>query len=148
LTALVSGGRHLSQLVAKTTAKRASGTMERLVGEVQKLPSEVWPVIRSHWSRSQSFLAMASYLESLPSNAEAVLAMRLPARTPFIVISAATATPAELSERDSWTEENPAGRHIRVAEGGHWLQLDRPELVVAAVKELVEKARNKPAATG
>jgi pimeloyl-ACP methyl ester carboxylesterase len=143
LTALVSGGKHLPQLVAKATAKRASGTMERLVGEVRKLPEEVWPVIRSHWSRSQSFLAMASYLESLPGNATAALAMPLPAKTPFVILSAATANDAELSERDSWTEQSDAGRHIRVDEGGHWLQLDQPDLVVAAVKELVKKARKK-----
>jgi pimeloyl-ACP methyl ester carboxylesterase len=143
LTALVSGGRHFPQFVARTTAKRASGTMERLVGEVKKLPEEVWPVIRSHWSRPQSFLAMASYLESLPGNAETALSMTLPPQTPIIVLSAGTATASELKERDSWVEQSQAGRHIRVEGAGHWLQLDQPDLVVEAVRELAEKARVK-----
>jgi len=143
LTALVSGARHLPQLVARTTAKRASGTIERLLGEVTKLPDAVWPIIRSHWSRPQSFSALARYLESLPGNAQAVPAMPLAAQTPFVILSAATATAAELSERDSWVEQSQAGRHIQAADAGHWLQLDRPDLVVAAVRELVEKARAK-----
>ncbi len=143
LNALVSGGRHFPQFVARATAKRASGTMERLVGEVKKLPEEVWPVIRSHWSRPQSFLAMASYLESLPANARAALNMALPPQTPFIVLSAGTATATELQERDSWVEQSQAGRHVRVQDVGHWLQLDQPDLVVGAVRELVDKARNR-----
>ncbi|MGA7410178.1 MAG: alpha/beta hydrolase [Bryobacteraceae bacterium] len=146
LTALVSGARHLPQLVAKATAQRASSTIERLVGEVRKLPEEVWPIIRSHWSRPQSFLALARYLQSLPSNAEAALAMRLPANTPCVILSAATATPAELRERDSWRDQTQAGRHIQAVNAGHWLQLDQPDLVLAAVRELVEQARKQPSA--
>ena len=145
LTALVSGGRHLPQLVARTTAKRASGTMERLVGEVKKLPEEVWPVIRSHWSRPQSFLAMASYLESLPGNAEAALACHFQ-RKRHSSSFRPPPRPPRAEERDSWVEQSQAGRHIRVADAGHWLQLDQPDLVVAAVRELVEKARDRPAA--
>lgn len=143
LTALVSGARHLPQLVAKATAQRASSTIERLVGEVRKLPEPVWPIIRSHWSRPSAFLALARYLESLPGNAEAALATPLPAPTPCVIMSAGTATPAELRERDLWVDQNPAGRHIRAASAGHWLQLDQPDLVVAAVGELIEQARRQ-----
>jgi len=147
LTALVSGARHLPQFVARTTAKRASGTIERLVGEVRKLPEATWPIIRSHWSSPRSFLAMARYLDWLPRNAEAALAMRLPTQTPCIILSAVTATAAELGERDSWVEQNH-GRHSQAADAGHWLQLDQPDLVVIAVRELVEKAREKPTDIG
>jgi len=148
LTALVSGARHLPQLVAKATAQRASSTIEQLVGEVRKLPEAVWPIIRSHWSRPQAFLALARYLECLPGNAEAALAMQLPAHTPFIIISAATATPAELAERDSWVGQSRHGRHIQAANAGHWLQLDQPDLVVAAVRELVEQVGEQQAGKG
>jgi pimeloyl-ACP methyl ester carboxylesterase len=141
LTALVSGARHLPQLVAKATAQHASSTIERLVGEVRKLPESVWPIIRSHWSRPHAFRALSRYLESLPGNAEAALAMQLPERTPCVILSAATATPDELRERDSWVAENPLGRHLKVDDAGHWLQLDQPDLVVAAVRELVEQVR-------
>ncbi len=143
LTALVSGARHLPQLVARATAQRASSTIERLVGEVRKLPEAVWPVVRSHWSRPHAFLALARYLDSLPDSAETALAMPLPAHTPCVILSAATATPVELRERDSWIAQNQAARHIQVADAGHWLQLDQPDLVVATVKELVERVRRQ-----
>jgi pimeloyl-ACP methyl ester carboxylesterase len=143
LTALVSGARHLPQLVAKATAQHASSTIERLVGEVRKLPESVWPVIRAHWSRPRAFHALSRYLESLPGNAEAALAMPLPERTPCVILSATTATPAELRERDSWVAENPSGRHIQADDAGHWLQLDQPDLVVATVRELIEQVRRQ-----
>jgi pimeloyl-ACP methyl ester carboxylesterase len=141
LTALVSGARHLPQLVAKASAQHASSTIENLVGEVRKLPESVWPIIRSHWSRPHAFRSLARYLESLPGNAEAALAMPLPANRPCMILSAATATPAELRERDSWVDQNRSARHVQVANAGHWLQLDQPDLVVATVLELIEQAR-------
>jgi pimeloyl-ACP methyl ester carboxylesterase len=141
LSALVSGARHFPQMIAKASAQRASSTIERLVGEVRKLPESVWPVIRSHWSRPGAFLSLARYLESLPANAEAALAMPLPPNTPCVILSAATATRAELDERDSWVGQNPARRHLQVADAGHWLQLDQPDLVLSTVRELVEQLR-------
>ena len=144
LALLASGRRFVPKLLARLTARRAgSETSERIAGEMRHLPPETLPPIRSNWSRSASFRAMAAYLEGLPNNAKAALAMPIPEHVPFIVLSAGNATDAELSERDSWAARaKDKAWHIRVEQSGHWLQLEKPDAVVRAIEELVELARN------
>ncbi len=142
LAALVSGARLFPKLIARASAGQGSKLLERLVGEVQKLPPAVWPMIRAHWSRPKCFEGMAAYLDCLPASAQAILQMPVPSGVPFIVLSASTATEAELAERDAWVQQSEKARHVRVDNCGHWLPLERPDAVVAAVRELVELARS------
>lgn len=141
LAVLIAGGKRFPQLVTRATAGQGTRTVYRLVGEVQKLPHELWPAIRAHWSRPKSFAAMAAYLQCLTASARAALSMPIPEDVPVTVLSASSATRAEIEERDSWIERNRQGRHIRVGTGGHWLQLETPDMVSAAIEQMVRGAR-------
>lgn len=141
LALLASGRGHVPALVARASARPASGIISNIVGQIQKLPPAYLPMIRSHWSNPKSFCALAAYLECLPDSARAVLAMPLPAEIPLIILSASSATPDEIHEREEWINRNPCARHIILEDTGHWLQLERPEAVAAAIRELVELAR-------
>ncbi len=141
LAALASGAQLFPKLIAQAASGQGRRVMEGLTGEVQKLPPEVWPIVRAHWSRPKCFASMAAHLESLPPNAQAALAMPIPPQIPFIVLSAANASESELSERDSWVRQSHHGQHIRVAESTHWLQLEQPGIVVKAVQDLIELTR-------
>jgi pimeloyl-ACP methyl ester carboxylesterase len=143
LTALALGGKRFPKAIARITAGQGTDVILRLIGEIQKLPQELLPIIRAHWSRPKCFQAMAAYLESLPETARTVLQMPIPAKIPSIILSASSASEAELEERDSWVRQAQFGRHIRIDEGGHWLQLERPTVVTEAIQELVWKARHE-----
>jgi len=54
-----------------------------------------------------------------------------------IVLSAANSTPQQLQERDAMARRSPHGKHVIAAKSGHWIQLDQPELVVQAIREMV-----------
>src|SRR5439155_26105459 len=123
VTALASGARRFPKLVAQAAAKRGRKVMEALAGEIQKLPPEVWPKVRAHWSRPKCFAAMAMYLEYLPENAGAALAMPIPKHIPLTILSASNATSAELRERDSWVEQSARGQHMRFEQSGDWMHL-------------------------
>ncbi len=69
--------------------------------------------------------------------------MAIPPEIPFIILSASNASAGELEERESWVRQSKEGRHIRMEEGGHWIQLERPAIVVAAIQELVIRARDE-----
>lgn len=138
LALFVGGKKSVSKWIGRTAAGKGAGTLERLVGEVGKLPPEVWPALRAHWSHPKAFLAMAAYLEALPGCASEALTMTPPPNLPVTILSAGTATPSEIAERNRLIEGNPRGRHIVVEDAGHWLQLERPQVVVSAVRELVE----------
>jgi len=143
LMALESGRKTFPKWIARISAGQGTDVILRLLGEIQKLPQELWPIVRAHWSRPRCFRAMAEYLESLPESARTALLMPIPAEIPFIVLSAANASKAELEEREAWVRQSRCGRHIRIEEGGHWLQLERPDMVVAAIQELVGLSRGE-----
>ncbi len=143
LAAVASGGNKLPKWIARVTAGQGRDVISRLVGEVQKLPPEMWPAVRAHWSRPKSFTALAAYLESLPTSAKVALSMAIPAEIPFIILSASNATAADIEERESWVRQSRCARHMRLENTGHWLQLERPDAVIAAIRELVDRHKKE-----
>lgn len=141
LALLLHGGQRWSQLIGKHAAGRGAATLERLTGEVSKLPRELRPVIAAQWSRPQSFRAMASTLEALPACAVDVGRPALPAELPVAILSAASAREDELRERESWLKGLLETEHLILQGAGHWLHLEQPEQVAEAVRWCVERAR-------
>ena len=94
-------------------------------------------MVRAHWCLPKSFLGMAGYLESLPVSAAEAVAMGEAAPIPVTVLSAANSTPEQLEVRNQMALRSPRGRHIIARKSGHWIQLDEPELVVEAIREMV-----------
>lgn len=142
LAAAASGQRRFPKILARATA-RQQGTsfMERMAGEIRKLPPAVWPMIRANWSTPKSFEALALYLEALPGNARAVLEMPVPEEIPVMIFSATDATEEEIRERETWVRESRNGRHVRLGQSGHWIQLEHPDIVIDAVRGLVDQRR-------
>jgi pimeloyl-ACP methyl ester carboxylesterase len=141
LNALSSGRTRLPKAIANVSAAKAMGTMSRLTGVVQKLPASLRPAVQSHWSQAKSFRSLAEYIEILQQSSEEAQRINLPVGLPLTILSAANATAQELSERDSWVRASSRGRHLQIPDSGHWIQLEHPEQVAAAVLELVQYIR-------
>jgi pimeloyl-ACP methyl ester carboxylesterase len=129
--------RRVPQIIAKLSSGRGESVISRLVGEVSKMPPETWPMVRAHWCQAKSFQGLGKYLESLPASAAEADALMEPGNLPVIVLSAANSTPQQLRERDALARRSPRGKHVIAAKSGHWIQLDEPELVVQAVREMI-----------
>ena len=138
LAVLMHGGRRVPQTIAKVTSGPGEGVISRIVGEVRKMPPQVWPMIRAHWCWPASFRGLADYLEALPPAAAEGASLDVPDAIPMMILSAATASPAELAEREALLTRCRHGKHIRAANSGHWVHLDQPELVVQAIREMLE----------
>jgi pimeloyl-ACP methyl ester carboxylesterase len=141
LALLLHGGPSWSRLIGKHVAGSGATTLERLTGEVSKLPKDLWPRIAAQWSRPQSFRAMAEALEALPACATALGRPVLPPELPVAILSAASATHEELRERDSWLTGLLDAQHLVIPAAGHWLHVERPEDVAEAIRWCVERAR-------
>ena len=137
LALLMGGGRVVPQWIARLSSGRGESVISRLVGEVRKMPPEIWPMVGAHWCLAKSFVGMAEYLEALPASAAQAAALGEPAAIPVIVLSAGDAPPQLLKERDGMVHRSPRGRHIIARKSGHWIQLDEPELVVESIREMV-----------
>jgi pimeloyl-ACP methyl ester carboxylesterase len=145
LSLLAAGGRRLPKLVARASSGPGAAFTEQIVGEIRKLPPEVWPMIRSHWSNPKAFEGMAHYLEAVPESAAAVareLAVRGTLRdVPLIVLTAGNASPEQRAEHEMLARCFQ-GR-IEIVPGGHWLQLDRPDVVIRAINEIIAQVRGR-----
>lgn len=131
LDLLLAGSRSLPKLLARVTSGQGASVPDRFVGEVRKMPSEVWPAVRAHWCQPKSFRTMAEYLARLPETCKQAEVIELPKSLPVTVITASTATDQVRSAHARY-----ATRHVNVDDTGHWVQLDRPELVVAEILRL------------
>lgn len=128
LALLVSGSRTLPKLLARASTGRRSTVTDRLVGEVRKMPAEVWPAVRAHWCLPRSFATMAEYLERLPENCQAAASIQLPASLPITVISAGNTQDHIKAAHAAY-----ATRHIVATGSGHWVQLDDPSLAASEI---------------
>ncbi len=144
--ALLTGGapaapRHFVKVFGPTAARM----LERLVGEVQKLPTETHPVVQAVWCQPKCFRSMADHLrvfeEAIASGAQ------FPSlgHVPLVVISSGDQPPTVLAAHQALVRTSLDGRHILASKSGHWVQFDEPKLVVEAIRDVVEASRRTQA---
>lgn len=136
LDALMSGARFLPKLLARVSSGKGAVVPHRLVGEIRKLPPEVWGPVAAHWRQPRSFLTMAEYLERLPENCALPAGGAALQDIPLIVLSSAKSEPRVIEEHARTASLSSRGKHIVVEGAGHWIQLDNPAAIARAVREL------------
>jgi pimeloyl-ACP methyl ester carboxylesterase len=138
LMLVAAGSRRIPRLIAHASSgPRGAAFTERIAGEIRKLPREVWPAIQAHWSDPKSFRAMAAYLQALPENARAVLNAATGFDIPLVVLSAGNSSPAQRADHERVARLSTRGRLEIVADSGHWILLDRPDLVIQEIERAV-----------
>jgi pimeloyl-ACP methyl ester carboxylesterase len=147
LDLLVRGARALPKLIARAASSgRGADVTARLVGEVRKMPEEVWPMIKAHWCLPKNFLAMGDYLGALPLNCAQDADPAALAGKPLWVLSAAVVTPDRLAGHERVAASSPSAVHRHAASAGHWIHLDEPALVLDAIREAWQVGRALPPA--
>jgi pimeloyl-ACP methyl ester carboxylesterase len=142
--ALLTGGapgapRRFVRIFGPTTAR----TLERLVGEVRKLPADVHPLVREIWCQPKSFVAMAGHFAVLARERATLASLAPPADVPTVVISSGGQSDDLLAAHAALARASRRGRHLVSREVGHWVQFDEPGLVIAAIRDLVESASTR-----
>ncbi len=134
LRMLTGGSQKVPGLLAKTFAgKKAAGIANRLVGEMRKIPSELWPLVAAHWSEARSFRTMADYLENLPLSVSQLDQQRGLGDLPLVVLSSGNATAEGLAEHRHDAALSTRGEHLVVPGTGHWINLDAPDAIAEAI---------------
>jgi pimeloyl-ACP methyl ester carboxylesterase len=141
LRLLAGGSTAVPRGVSRMFGSEAARFLGRMVGEVQKLPQEVWPAVQAHWSQPKSFVSMADHLSALTRSAAEIAAYGSLGDIPLVVITAASQPDACRAEHQQIAALSTHGRHVLAGAGGHWVHLDEPELVVEAIREVVDRIR-------
>jgi pimeloyl-ACP methyl ester carboxylesterase len=142
--ALLTGGapgppRHFVRIFGPTAAR----TLERLVGEIRKLPVEIHPVVQALWCDPKCFRAMGDHLAALERDRESIGRVAPPCEVPLVVLSSGDQPAEQIAVHRNLAETSIAGRHVTAEHSAHWIQFDEPELVVGAIRDLIESARDR-----
>ena len=105
-----------------------------------KLPVEFKPAMRWFWSRARFYEALASQMEALPAAARQVAAAPPLRDVPLVVLSAADTPAAQRAEQERAAGQSSRGVHRAARASGHWIPLEEPALVVAAVRTVLAAA--------
>jgi pimeloyl-ACP methyl ester carboxylesterase len=139
------GGSSLPGAVLRLFGREADAVVRRVVGEVTKMPRDLWPAVRAHWSRPAAFLTMAQHFRALPRSAQEVQAALFPSgeacplrELPIAIVSAANAPDHRVRGQRLLAELSRRGAHVRATMGGHWVHLDDPAAVIGAIRAVLE----------
>jgi pimeloyl-ACP methyl ester carboxylesterase len=142
---IVRLGLHLLQRGREGAARGMAGLFgphhlamaENLVGRLSLLPRQLWPLMYMQWSRERGYRTMAAYLEMLPACcAQAALVTDL-GMLPVIVVAGQLRRPGHLDSQRRMAGLSLLGRVEALEDASHWVQLERPDAVVSAVKSLL-----------
>jgi pimeloyl-ACP methyl ester carboxylesterase len=142
LALLTGGAPGAPRRFVKIFGPTAARTLERLVGEVRKLPPEVHPLVQAHWCQPKCFHAMAGALSALERDTSAIAATTLPSDVPVVVISSGDQPAEQVALHRTLAENSISGRHLIAERSRHWIQFDQPDLIVDVIRELVDSARS------
>jgi pimeloyl-ACP methyl ester carboxylesterase len=143
LMLLSAGVKTLPKRIARIASGGGESVISRVTAEVGKMPRELWPAVRAHWSRPQSFETLAQYLSQLTVCVSEIPYASL-GNLPLIVITAENATESEVEEHRKLVSLSSRGEHLIAERGGHWIQLDRPDLVISSLRHFYDVSRDTP----
>ena len=112
---------------------------EGILAPVWKLPPEVRAPLRQFWTDEKFFRSLGSHIESVcVSAAETLDAARGGyGDLPLITISSTDPGDYRLNQQDALARLSTRGRHIVATRSGHWIPLDEPATVIAAIREVL-----------
>jgi pimeloyl-ACP methyl ester carboxylesterase len=147
VTMLVRSGQ---LTVARGLVKAASrGALsqqdEAILAPMWKLPPDVRAPLAHVWSKPRFFQALGSQIGSISVSAAQVLEATAGGfgDLPLITISSTNPGDYRVRQQDALAARSTRGRHIRASNSGHWIPLDQPEVVIDAVKEILQAATKR-----
>jgi len=146
VTVLVRSGRlTIARGLVKAASRGAlSKQDEAILAPVWKLPPDVRAPLANVWSKPRFFQALGSQIGSISVSAAQVLEATSGGfgDLPLITISSTNPGDYRVRQQDALAARSTRGRHIKASNSGHWIPLDQPEVVIDAVKEILQAGGN------
>jgi pimeloyl-ACP methyl ester carboxylesterase len=113
---------------------------QRIAGEIRKLPAPILPIVRAFWSQPKNFISLGQHVAALPVSAAQAAAVSSLRDLPLVVLSGEHHVAPYTDWQRDLAQLSSRGRHVMASDSGHWIQLDHPELVTGAIREVVAAA--------
>ena len=96
------------------------------------------------WTQPKFYAAMASQAKSLFESAAQVASGGGYGAIPLFVLTASEPNTDRAARQEQLARRSANGRHLIVESSGHWVHLDQPEIVIAAIRDAVDLIRSGP----
>ena len=123
----------LSGVIHRISAQQGRHFIDRLTSEVGKMPDEVRPGVAAHWSHPTFYLGMLAHLNGVIESVEEMHDAEPIENLPVLVLTPGSAVP--LSEEELFRIGSDT-QQIIAKNSRHWVHLDEPELVIAAIMKM------------
>jgi len=138
VTSLLCRSGRMSRWLTEVGGDGARHVMGRVDDEIGKVPREAWPVMAAHWSKPKFYAGLRAHLTAIPETAREMSEAEPIRRIPVLVLTPDQSTP---SSDECLRAIGEDARQAVVAKSAHWVHLDRPEMVIEAIREMVETAK-------
>src|SRR5215472_3698163 len=144
LARVAKGSPRLGRAAASAFGRRVSSTVERIAGEIRKLPAPIVPIVRGFWSEPKNFISLGQHVAALPVSAAQAAAAKSFGDLPLAVVSGDHHPAPYADWQRALAQLSSRGVQLLAGDCGHWIHLDRPELVTEAIRQVVAAARHNP----
>src|SRR5262249_23839851 len=141
LARLARGLPKLGLAAASTVGVGTAAAVQRIAGEIRKLPAPILPVVRAFWSQPKNFLSLGQHVAALPVSAAQAAAVSSLGDLPLVVLSGDYHAAPYIDWQRDLAQLSSCGRHLLASDCGHWVHLDHPDVVTRAIREVVTAAR-------
>lgn len=114
---------------------------DRLLAPMLRLPPKARRPLSRFWTEERFYRALASQIETVPETARAAARTGPFGDLPLTVVSAPNTDPGWRERQEAVSRLSSRGRHVFAADSSHWIPLDRPDLVVQLIREMVDSIR-------
>jgi pimeloyl-ACP methyl ester carboxylesterase len=142
LAQLARGSPSLGWAAASVFGVSMAAAVQRIAGEIRKLPAPILPVVRALWSQPKNFMSLGQHLSALPVSAAQAAAVRSLGDLPLVVVSGDHHAAPHIDWQRDLAQLSSCGRHLVASDCGHWVHLDHPEVVTRAIRDVVSAARS------
>jgi len=142
LVQLARGSPRLGWAAASAFGVSMAAAVQRIAGEIRKLPAPILPVVRALWSQPKNFMSLGQHVAALPVSAAQAAAVRSLGDLPLVVVSGDHHAAPHIDWQRDLAQLSSCGRHLVASDCGHWVHLDHPEVVTRAIREVVTAARS------
>jgi pimeloyl-ACP methyl ester carboxylesterase len=135
VTSLLCGSGRVSRWLTHLGGDNGRLVMGRLSGEISKFPKEILPVMAAHWSRPTFYHGVYWHMVAVPDTVREIQTAGPICDVPVTLLTPGRAT--ALTDR----QLQQIGNHVRqfiAPASAHWIHLDEPELVIDAIRSMVQ----------
>ena len=134
----VNVARACGRLISAGTFRRSD---EGVLVPAGKLAPDVLDIAVRSWTHGKFFEALGSQIASVPASAAEVIDDQDFGTLPLAVVSGElNADAVQLSRHADLAARSRRGRHVVATGSGHWIPLDRPDVVAGVIRDVIADA--------